>query len=286
VRSKKLTPILVLPLEGRRLIKEFMSKIKPISPAQHHRRYPAPQPTVDIHDDAVPIRSERMIHAFADKPGKVFLLYGERSIFQLSLQMAAHAMVQGNPIAVVDGCNRFDVHALSRFARVRKIDPNKFLNHIFISRGFTCYQMEQAITHKLPAFLATIHSSTALVFGLLDTFYDEQASLREVRQILQRLLGSFQEMKSKGVSLLLVCLERTVAPQERNQLFTTLKNGVDRVYKLDTNERGSLQLYLESQQPVHEQIKGTLNYGTNRTHLYQPDRCGTGKLVEVPPRTA
>ncbi|MGD0589529.1 MAG: hypothetical protein ABSA44_01860 [Bacteroidota bacterium] len=263
-----------------------MNKIINIVPAARQRRYPAPPSTVDIHDNAVPIRSERMIHAFADKPGKVFLLYGERAIFQLSLQMAAHAMVQGNPIAVVDGCNRFDVYALSRFARTRKIDPNKFLNHIFISRGFTCYQMEQAIAHKLPAFLATIHSNTALVFGLLDTFYDEQASLREVRQILQRLLGSFQEMKSKGVSLLLVCLERTVAPQERNQLFTTLKNGVDRVYKLDTNERGSLQLYLESQQPVHEKIKGVLNYGTNRTHLHQPDRCGTGKLVKVPPRTA
>jgi len=68
--------------------------------------------------------------------------------------------------------------------------------------------MEQAIAHKLPAFLSTIHSNTALVFGLLDTFYDEQASLREVRQILQRLLGSFQEMKSKGVSLLLVCFRK------------------------------------------------------------------------------
>src|SRR5271157_3095163 len=91
-----------------------MSKIINIIPTARQRRYPAPPPTVDIHDNAVPIRSERMIRAFADKPGKVFLLYGERAIFQLSLQMAAHAMVQGNPIAVVDGCNRFDVHALSR----------------------------------------------------------------------------------------------------------------------------------------------------------------------------
>jgi hypothetical protein len=232
-----------------------MSKIINKIPAARQRRYPAPQPIVNIHDDAVPIRSERMINAFADKPGKVFLLYGERPIFQLSLQMAAHAMAGGNSIAVVDGCNRFDVHALSRFARTRKIDPNKFLRHIFISRGFTCYQMEQAIAHKLPAFLTTIHSNTALVFGLLDTFYDEQASLREVRQILQRLLGSFREMKSNGISILLVCLERTVAPKERNQLFSTLKNGVDRVYKLDTNEHGSLQLYLKSQQPVHEKLK-------------------------------
>jgi hypothetical protein len=243
----------------------------------------------EIHDHAATSGSSSIIRAFAEKPGKVFLLYGERPIFQLSLQMAAHAMAGGNSLAVVDGCNRFDVHALSRFARTRKIDPNKFLNRIFISRGFTCYQMEQAITHKLPSFLSTIRSSTALIFGLLDTFYDEQASLREVRQILQRLLVSFQIMKASGTSLLLVCLERTVAPPERNQLFATLKKGVDRVYKLDTNERGTLQLFLESQQttPAVQLIAGgETNYGTDGTNLHQSDRRGIVKLGKVPTRTA
>lgn len=269
-----------------------MSKSTTISPLVRQRRYPLPPQTVDLQDSTIPVRSERFIHAFADKPGKVFLLYGERAIFQLSLHMAAHAMAQGNPIAVVDGCNRFDVHALSRFARIRKIDPNKFLNRIFISRGFTCYQMEQAITHKLPMFLTSVHSNTALVFGLLDTFYDEQASLREVRQILQRLLNAFQKLKSQGVSLLLVCSERTVAPQERNQLFTTLKNGMDRVYKLGITERGTLQLVLESQRAkgglsaLPHTNHGEYHYGTNRTDIYQPDRRGAGELVQVPPRTA
>jgi hypothetical protein len=230
-----------------------------------------------------------MIRSFAEKPGKVYLLYGARPIFQLSLQMAAHTMADGNALAVVDGCNQFDVHALSRFARMRKIDPNKFLSRIFISRGFTCYQMEQAIIHKLPAFLATVHAKTALIFGLLDTFYDEQAQLREVQQILQRLLASFQQMKATGSSLLLVCLERTVAPPERNQLFTTLKGGVDRVYKLDTNEQGTLQLFLESPQtppPAHPIPRGEPTYGTDGTNLYQPDRRGSLKLDKVPPRTA
>jgi hypothetical protein len=266
-----------------------MNKTSSIFPGMHHHRYPSPPLSVELSGDAVPVRSEGMIRSFAEKPGKVFLLYGERPIFQLSMQMAAHAMADGNSLAVVDGCNRFDVHTLSRFARTRKIDPNKFLNHIFISRGFTCYQMEQAITHKLPSFLSTIHSHTALIFGLLDTFYDEQASLREVQQILQRLLVSFQKMKTTGASLLLVCLERTVAPPERNQLFATLKKGVDRVYKLDTNERGTLQLFLESQQTaaaVQFIARGETNYGTDGTNLHQPDRRGIVKLVKVSPRTA
>jgi hypothetical protein len=245
--------------------------------------------TSEIHDNAAAFGSNGIIHAFTDKPGKVYLLYGERPIFQLSLQMAAHAMANGNSVAVVDGCNRFDVHALSRFARAQKIDPNKFLSRIFISRGFTCYQMEQAIVHKLPLFLSTNLSNTALIFGLLDTFYDEQAQLREVQQILRRLLDSFREMKSSGMSLLVVCLERTVAPKERNQLFATLKNGMDRVYKLGVNKQDKLQLFLESQQTIPAvplMARGEIYHGTNSTNLHQPDRCGSVKLVKVPPRTA
>jgi hypothetical protein len=263
-----------------------MSKTASISKTMHQRQYPAPPQSVDIHDDAMPVRSDGLIRAFADKPGKVFLLYGERAVFQLSLQMAAQAMAGGNPIAVVDGCNRFDVHALSRFARVRKIDPTRFLNQIFISRGFTCYQMEQAIAHKLPAFLADINSRTALIFGLLDTFYDEQASLREVQKILQRLLHAFEEMRRAGISLLLVSTERRVEPKERNELFATLKAGVDRVYKLDTKENKSLQLYLESQKTISDKTKGAASNGTNSANIHQPDRCGNGKLVKVPPRLA
>jgi len=247
-------------------------------------------------DDAMPVRSDLIVRAFAEKPGQGFLLYGDRSVFYISLQMAAHAMIGGRSIAVVDGCNRFDVHALSRFARIRKIDPNKFLRQIYISRGFTCYQMEQAIAAKLPAFLTRIHSNTALIFGLLDTFYDEQASLREVQHILRRLLVSFGEMRAAGKSLLLVCQDRTVEPKERNQLFATLKSGVDRVYKLSANNNGIPQVYLEAQgksaslpsaapHPPLSLSQGDTPHGTNRTNLHQSDRCGSSKLVQVPART-
>jgi len=89
------------------------------------------------------IQAAHIIRSFAEEPGKIYLLYGDPFVFNLSLRMAAQAMAHGSSIAVVDGCNRFDVHALTRFARERRIDPNKFLRHIYISRGFTCYQMEQ-----------------------------------------------------------------------------------------------------------------------------------------------
>lgn len=193
-----------------------------------------------------PVSSQSLVHSFVAPPGKVCLLYGDRLIFSLSLRMAAHAMAQGTPIAVVDGCNQFNVHLLSHFARERRMNPDEFLRRIYISRGFTCYQMEQAVSRRLPMFLQSIGSNVAMIFGLLDTFYDEQASFREVQQILRRVLGTLREIKSGGVSVLLACTEWNVMPRERNQLFTTLKTGMDSVYHLTGSHDNKPALFLES----------------------------------------
>jgi hypothetical protein len=194
-----------------------------------------------IPERSADVRPDQLMEFFATPEGKVCLLYGDGAIFPLALRMAARAMTSGAAIAVVDGANRFNVHLLTRFARERRIDPDAFLRRIYISRGFTCYQMEQAVIHRLPAFLRTIDSRTALVFGLLDTFYDEQASLREVRQILSRILDAFRHMRSDGISLLLVSREQRVLPAERNQLFDTLRDGMDRVVQLQ-EEEGRIRL--------------------------------------------
>jgi hypothetical protein len=191
------------------------------------------------------VSSQALVQSFIAPPGKVCLLYGDSLIFQISLRMAASAMAQGSSVAVVDGCNRFNVHLLSRFARERRLDPDEFLRRIFISRGFTCYQMEQAVSSRLPLFLESIGSNIAMIFGLLDTFYDEQASFREVQQILRRLLGTLQDIKASGVSVLLACTEWNVLPKERNQLFATLKTGMDTIYRLKSDHDNKPALFLE-----------------------------------------
>jgi len=193
----------------------------------------------------LPVSSQALVQSFLAPPGKVCLLYGDSLIFQISLRMAASAMAQGSSVAVVDGCNRFNVHLLSRFARERRLDPDEFLRRIFISRGFTCYQIEQAVSSRLPLFLESIGSNIAMIFGLLDTFYDEQASFREVQQILRRLLGTLQDIKTNGVSVLLACTEWNVLPKERNQLFTTLKTGMDTIYRLKSDHNNKPALFLE-----------------------------------------
>lgn len=224
-----------------------------------------------IDTGAVPVKSQSLVRSFEEPKGKVFLLYGDSPVFRFSLVMAAQAISRGASIAVIDGCNRFDVHTITRFARERRLDPDALLNRIFVSRGFTCYQMEAAVSSKLPAFLARTNSNTALIFGLLDTFYDEQAPLREVQHILTRVLCALQAMRAGGVSLLLASTDWKVLPEERNQLFTKLKAGMDRVYRLATGNENKPQLFLEH---YHSSTpgKGVPGHGTNRTNLYEHHR--------------
>ncbi len=206
-------------------------------------------------------------------PGKLYLLYGAREIFHLSLFVASKILGRHRLIAVVDGANRFDAYYLARVVREQYGNPEPFLNNIYVSRGFTCYQMEAAITQRLPQFLHRMKSKTAMIFGLLDTFYDEQAKFHEVQHSLQRILRKLHEMKTDGVSILIASLEMKVLPEERNQLLHTLKSSADQLYRLDVSDERS-QLIKEN------------HHGTNRSDLHKP-HSGRNKLVgEVPTRTA
>jgi len=218
---------------------------------------------MQLPSSLVAVRPEALINTFAERGGKIVLLYGDSLTFRFSLMMAARAMKSGAMIAVVDGCNRFDVHLLATYARKHRIDPNAFLRRIVVSRGFTCYQIEAAIANRLEGVLSRIGSSTAMIFGILDTMYDEQAKLHEVQQILDRLLASLHRMKGENISVLLACTEWKVFPQERNRLFARLKAGSDHVYRFTMNEKNLPALYLESMHDSH---------GTNSTDIHQHHR--------------
>ena len=242
---------------------------------------------------------------FALPPGKLYLLHGSEPVFQLAHTVASYALRGGMRVAVADGGNWFNVHALIHAARASQTNPDRLLKAVHVSRSFTCYQMEQTVAHLLPAFLKSIDSRTAIIFGLLDTLYDEQAPLREVRHILQRILAALQAMKADGVSVLIASLDRSVLPKERNRFSTTLAKAMDHVYRLeyDTRERPLLvrehpstlhhpRLPLSSSQggqassrPQSKEShppKGA-PHGTHRTDVYQYHRQRADKLVKIPP---
>jgi hypothetical protein len=193
----------------------------------------------------VPVPPKRLAEMFSSAGGKVILLYGQSPVFRFSMLLAAAEASRGAPLAIIDGCNRFDVHLLTRFARERAMNADHLLARVFISRGFTCYQMEAAVNAKLLPFLGSVGSTKAMIFGLLDTLYDEQAPLRETQQILRRIQEHFRVLREREITLFLACKEWNVLPRERNAFLHQIKESADSVFRLNVNEQQHPRLFQE-----------------------------------------
>jgi len=202
----------------------------------------------------------------AAPPGKLYCLHGSSGVFRLSLSAAAHVLLKEIPVTLVDGANRFDLYSIAEFARrvtrseflgtgctlvERCVAPERLLESIFISRAFTCYQMEAVITERLPAFVKRTHSPMVIIFGLLDTFYDEQAPLFEVKASLQRIIGALHRLKRDNVSILLASLDMKLESKERNSLFPKLMSAMDRVFYV-TEDEGGQRIVHESTREIGE----------------------------------
>jgi hypothetical protein len=108
--------------------------------------------------------------------------------------------------------------------------PEDFLDNIFVSRAFTCYQMEAVITERLPAFVRRTGAPVVVVFGLLDTFYDEQAPLFEVKAGVRRMVEALRALRGENIAVLLASTDVHPASKERNGLFPSLMSAMDEVY--------------------------------------------------------
>jgi hypothetical protein len=182
------------------------------------------------------MESTGLIEQFrAAPPGKLYGVHGDSRVFRLSLVAAGHALLQGVPVTLVDGSNRFDLYGLAEFARRAaggRRTPEELLRNIFISRAFTCYQMEAVITDRLPEFVRARKSPVVLIFGLLDTFYDEQASLWDVQSGVQRMTQALQCLKREGVSILVASTDIGPVPPARKGLLPGVMKGMDRVFDI------------------------------------------------------
>jgi hypothetical protein len=185
----------------------------------------------NYHQSSVVLQPDALIQQFrAAPPGKLFCVHGDKLVFRLSLHAAAHALLNGSTIALVDGTNRFEPYFIAEFARRVSAKPDDLLKRIFIPRSFTCYQMEATITDRLPEFLGKSNSRVVIIFGLLDTYYDEQAPIFEVVGSVKRVIAALQRLKQSNISVLLASRDVRLESKERSRLMPQLLSSMDQVY--------------------------------------------------------
>jgi hypothetical protein len=184
------------------------------------------------------MNSKNPPHKFVDRhftapPGKVGLLYGERKVYSLATLIAVEILLRDPAIVIIDAANRVDPYLFAKLARMKDIDPYSFLDRTFVTRAYTCYQLDISITDGLFQYVCGVNAQFVIVYGLIDLFDDEQVPIADVVDILRRTREALLLLKSKGISTLLVSSTPRFRLKEREQFFSHLTAMADVRYRLE-----------------------------------------------------
>ena len=211
---------------------------------------------------------------FTAPPGKVGLLYGEKRVYSLGMLITAEMLMHTRSIVFIDGANRVDPYLLSKLARIRSINPYSFLDRAYVTRAYTCYQLDISITDGLLEFVRGVGSHFVIVYGLIDLFDDDQVPVPDVVDILRRVRQTLVHLKANGVSTLLVSSYPRFQLKERERFFNTMAEMSDVRYRLE--HRHEHQHII-----VEEQTHGKNNTDGDHAHPVRREQ-----LVTIPPGIA
>jgi len=207
---------------------------------------------------------------FTAPPGKVGLLYGERKVYSLATLIAVEILIRDPAIVIIDAANRVDPYLFARLARMKHIDPYSFLDRTYVTRAYTCYQLDISITDGLFQFVCGVNARFVIVYGLIDLFDDDQVPVADVVDILRRVRETLRALMTKGISTLLVSSTPHFKLKEREHFFGHLTAMADVRYRLEQHN-------FDQHIILEENTHGKNNTDRNNAHSVR-----RGQLVTIP----
>jgi hypothetical protein len=158
--------------------------------------------------------------------GSLVLVTGNRDITQEVIQeLIAELAVQG-PIRCLIGGNRLEPDDLARSIRRITHEIYKPLEHIYLSRAFTCYQMVELLQETAVSPIPT------LVLNLLATFSDESVDDLEAERLLHKCIFQLHRLSLNNR----VAISAHKQPNREN-LLQILQQQMDKVLEFDSENQ-------------------------------------------------
>ncbi|CAG0981648.1 hypothetical protein ANRL3_02169 [Anaerolineae bacterium] len=193
------------------------------------------------------VQSADTYDSFFECDGKIGLLYSNHSLTPLALYGITLITTEGYAVWVLDGANSFNAYFVARLARRWGFAPEPVLDHIKLSRAFTCYQMKELATQRLESVLGPPQQSAIFCLGLLDTFYDEDVKIVDAVRMIKMISTAFTELAKRGYTILITCREPRAEQKDRVVLLNLLKESAQRVERIrlsDAEPAAPIQLPL------------------------------------------
>jgi hypothetical protein len=168
------------------------------------------------------------------RPGQIYLITGHSSLIRPVAQELLHRFAILGELRVILGGNRFSLERLPLLLGDDIARLPEVLNGVKISRGETCYQLLDALKQTETSQIPLI------VMDMLDSFYDEDLTEREVERVLADSLAHVQRLSKKAPLLL-----SASANPGREQLLDTLRDTAEYSIELKPENNGQAVAQLD-----------------------------------------
>jgi len=100
-------------------------------------------------------------------------------------------------IIYIDGGMSFKPYIITKYARKIEIDQRSILDHIYISRAFTLFQLTVLLQDKLEKKIKECNPKTLIIGKFLSSYFDSNISSREANILMKNNLKKIKELTKK-----------------------------------------------------------------------------------------
>ena len=172
------------------------------------------------------------------KSGEITFIDGDSSLISNipnQICVNTYRMFHGN-VVYIDGGMCTDPYKISRYAHKMEMDQREVLEHVFISRAFTVYQLTNLIQERLEAIILRYKPRVLIVGRFTLLYFDSDVPSKEAQVLLRNNLHKIKEFTTK-YSLVTVFTNSgsSVLSNFRN-VRNILFDGVDEVVLMRQND--------------------------------------------------
>jgi hypothetical protein len=149
-----------------------------------------------------------------------------------------------SPALFLDGGNSFDLYGISGIARRHRLQPRDVLDHIFVSRAFTAYQMTSMILDKLEHMMDETGAKLVILSNLDLSYHDDDIPKTESYDLFNKLTLYLSGLASKRKAIIVATHSLHRRDSRSPFLENTLIGRAHVVFRI-TDSSDSLRFVLE-----------------------------------------
>jgi len=146
-------------------------------------------------------------------------------------------------VVYIDGGICADPYRISNYARKMEVNQKEALEHVFISRAFTVYQLTTLIQDRLEATIKRYKPLTLIIGSFPILYLDSDVPCKEAQTLLRSNLHKIRELTTKyDLVTIFTNIEKKMLPNIRNVRSIIYQNVDETVFLKETQPATCIEL--------------------------------------------